>query len=853
MDLDDFESAAAARPASLPSTPLSAAEALEYLDGQWYTLANRRGRWMDLIGDYAGSETFVLDGDALLQHVLRDPLLALGRVNEPSFQLLHALYSLERILNKFKKREAVFEIVFWQDNRHLTIQSTPSDFVITSRMLARALLFKHLRRLDIPVHTFKDLSDPKWLRYRAVSKPMFVMTNDGGVLDDQNLAGQILTQRIFIFDLLSQGTSVTLLQGTEFRDSKIMSFIYEQRLDRSARSRLDDRLWAASHAAMRSLEAKEKHARHDIPLIPLISITPQSLQSTSSQESAVRNFVRNMLSAQGLRRPFIRQLVFAFAAHLLILPLLSVEERARPLAALHPELIDILLSTFLPSAFLTLEDVWSQVAAEIDVDGRVFLTLIEFIVKQPDVSFTVILGPEVYQRLTAIWSSLDLAPVHYVAFSSRFASNHLPQDVSLSQAPASSLLPFTHPLFSDELVSVDVHVEEHAEALVLPHLEFNTVFNDIYHWHNPKLKAILPTHLGGEDSKPLDEWQRRRQLRRDQRFMTRLQWQAETLTGALGVPLKQMVIPLVGRLPSKLSSNTGPRLIQEKPSKSIKKGKVERVSAAEKIRQENMAKKQLKEDESNLSWWQEQLGVMARKTTDQSIILMENYERNKRAAVGWLAVEMRLFRLHLEFMRWIDHPDRENAAIRDNASVLIMRKVKEIYERQGLFPAALKALASALSALGFSHIVPSLSSASPDDSSVDRSLNFKFIKLLKSKSGSPIYKFMRIGEDPIVWQLRLFGEFMDRSMDSASDARVLFRPDAWQRKVLDCLDENQSVLVVAPTSAGKTFISYYAMEKILRTSDDGILIYVAPTKALVNQIAAEVYARFKKELNGGSC
>lgn len=341
-----------------------------------------------------------------------------------------------------------------------------------------------------------------------------------------------------------------------------MSFIYEQRLDRSARSRLDDRLWAASHAAMRSLEAKEKHARHDIPLIPLISITPQSLQSTSSQESAVRNFVRNMLSAQGLRRPFIRQLVFAFAAHLLILPLLSVEERARPLAALHPELIDILLSTFLPSAFLTLEDVWSQVAAEIDVDGRVFLTLIEFIVKQPDVSFTVILGPEVYQRLTAIWSSLDLAPVHYVAFSSRFASNHLPQDVSLSQAPASSLLPFTHPLFSDELVSVDVHVEEHAEALVLPHLEFNTVFNDIYHWHNPKLKAILPTHLGGEDSKPLDEWQRRRQLRRDQRFMTRLQWQAETLTGALGVPLKQMVIPLVGRLPSKLSSNTGPRLIQ---------------------------------------------------------------------------------------------------------------------------------------------------------------------------------------------------------------------------------------------------------------------------------------------------
>jgi len=46
---------------------------------------------------------------------------------------------------------------------------------------------------------------------------------------------------------------------------------------------------------------------------------------------------------------------------------------------------------------------------------------------------------------------------------------------------------------------------------------------------------------------------------------------------------------------------------------------------------------------------------------------------------------------------------------------------------------------------------------------------------------------------------------MDRSFDSRPDDRVKFEPDAWQREVLDKLDREESVLVVAPTRYALSF------------------------------------------------
>ncbi|KAH7332992.1 hypothetical protein B0J17DRAFT_771475 [Rhizoctonia solani] len=822
---------------------------LEEVDG-W--VHQRRARRMDLVGDYAGDEFFVVDGDSLCQVVLGDQLVAIGR-DGPNFQVLHAIYRLEQEILQLKRRNCNFEIVFFESNKHSTILTGASKFIMSSRYLAREIIKSHIRLLsqktDVHNAQFEDLQDPRWHDYVREKQPMFALLRTGPS-SEKDIIGtnpavvqsRLLGSRAFLLNLLASRLGVATFDRIEYTNFKVLAFVYErQRLTDVIDEQPEDWVEVSSQAA----QLCEGTLEHALP-------TPMRHSPSNSRRAWLVNSAKDMLAES--TNSWDAPVAFVFLAAQLAMVSMSTQQRALHRCLVHKELVEYLESDFYPAMFRHLANNLTGSTFFPDLDGNLFLIMLKSTLKTQKRTPEKIFGADLAGAISSAWvaaglplPTLDSLPSRLVNAKQRFPA---------VSEPEVELLPFSHPVFDQYLPHISTMEDDYDSDEQCTRIEAlcDEPFLDEKRWNRDK--SFPSDNPGGNENRaPLSNWEKMKKLRREQRFMANLQRHAQTLTGAKGQPIKRIVIvestasaaSSVSR-PDRNPKDTGPKSPGAKPNKSGKGGKTKtpQLNSTQKLKAKIEAEKQTKKSTEDDGWWKSQLKeIGAMEDIVERLRRVDLILQGKRAESGWLSVEVSLYRINLILESWVTHDRNEDESVCEDYTVRILHAIHQLRAHPSLFHAASNILNHLLDILGFG----SVTSPTPNDQD-DRELNFKFVKLVKSKSGRLLYPYLRIKISPIEFQLKAYGAFMDRSMDSAPDPRVRFEPDGWQRKVLDRIDRNESTLVVAPTSAGKTFSSFYAMEKVLRESNDGIIVYVSPTKALCQQIAADVYARFSKNIKG---
>lgn len=400
----------------------------------------------------------------------------------------------------------------------------------------------------------------------------------------------------------------------------------------------------------------------------------------------------------------------------------------------------------------------------------------------------------------------------------------------------SAVLSFTDPVFDKHLSIINVDVDESLSA----RLQAMKLYRESSYWQAHKKPVIIKALPEVKVSK----W--KNPLRKNQFYMAEMTSYAASLTGSNGRALEPETItvgekakkgktedkPTKGGKNSPQSEDSGPVA-----KKGGKKAPV--LSKAQQIIAANQAKKGDSESEKAFGAWLGVMKVFDEITNDQDRFQRAQTYRNglDSARAVHIEADVNMYLCQSLLSWWSKFVKQDRKADGYHVVALLWVVIRAIFNAKSpVSKEAMKWAELIVAAVGIKDCVGKATATT-----VDRKLSFKFKEPANLKN-------LKIELTQTEFQLQHCGPYMDRDLDAKPDSRVAsFTPDGWQRKVLDELDADNSVFVVAPTSAGKTFISFYAMEKVLRANSDDILIYVAPTKALVNQIAAEVHARFSKK------
>lgn len=799
-------------------------------------------RRVDLVGDYAGNETFLIDGDAILLQSFHDQRLDM----QEGLQLLHAVYLVERFLYNLKCRKCRFHIAFFQSSADLCIPEGVPAVHYDRYRLARTAIVRHLTvnlatlHAEIEIASYHSHEDEIFMNYLKTTPPYFLMLHDGATTRRRHEAPpsaglKSVLLRGVILSFIQKSFNVALINEVEFRDSKVMTAILETRSSRgnlppSVQKILSDVLNVpvtkpvkdVPHAWVKVLQEHYLTERQTLAVFIVGRLLEMHTHSAIEPALDTSSLCNALLTHEAML------LDLSLDQRTLTRVSVSQEDNA------HLSLLAGLAKQVLTTA--TWNETIAKTCTTCDIadfiDGRLL---------RANLHRRIELSSNAQAVLEKMKTVIHLLFRIEVSATSDTAAGHLPGDAQPDRfifgPHCSTLLPFSNSVFDKHLACVGVKVDEH-DTGHSSHAA-RRVFEEISHWHNNK---SLPTRTGTDAAKSAGL------LRRDQQFMAEMRSYAASLTNAIGKSLEpEIVVVRDGQASTSAPASSAHTIHQVDGVAHVKKitkgGKLaaaanERKQAMRQAIVDTRVKKASTLNDKVFESWRRVQSEHPSEPIARYQSAEKYFSSLSQASQHVLQSVVGLYMITALFEHWVQLSRKEATIRHQFVAGLVWQHAQTVLDCENLSDAVRKELWLVLQQLK----LPGLDMTK---------LGALGQRTLAVKDSSPHKPDLSVRPSDNRFILSYCGPYLKRTFDSTADPRVAFSPDAWQRQVLDAIDKNDSIFVVAPTSAGKTFISFYAMRKVLEADDDGVLVYVAPTKALVNQIAAEIQARYTKTYKHG--
>lgn len=827
------------------------------LAARWYQKNIVKPVIVDVVSEFVVQELVVIDGDSLLALCFQQAADIAGESSSRSlgYQPLTLLYLVEQFLDRLRAANLFFKIVWLQDRAPISTATSDSTSAVelASKRFIREAVKAHISHLDNVIQVaFPSIASDKWRSWLDLERPYAILMTDGYLptsgdvglaIDTMSLAQHLAGG----FDGRSHGTSVVLMSPTMFVDHKIVCFMLETTpLARHAIHLQAEGYTSLAEQVEKVAEAPQQQTSSSPPDVTGIS-------SLTAAESIALSAAKDAQVDANLRVAIVLAAV--------LLPVLPLQQRALELAASTTTgpTQNFLAAAFDQAAHALASASTPTVSSGDLLDPRLYAflaTSLSEVASQLPASLL-----ERAQNLSKAAGISDTSALNISSSSQQSATAQQNGGVSSSDA---HLLPYQSPAKVElpALPTSDSAAATTTPSMFLPkfsasieraQLALSSSFSQ--YKRSSKEKIVRDQH--GRINNRLTA----RRFKADQKYASWIAAYAQSLLGSAGLTRQNIT---EGAPP------TMPQEEKKKPQASGKGGKggdTKKLSKKEQIIAQNQARKSDKASasvERKLTYLLEELdiGAAVSKFDSADDDMLAERRRQLAALAPYIASagspeaarDLRLLKVRIAVEGWVCACTIEKKKANYDLAVTAFVEVGVILNHtpQEKFDEHEKALLTscgqALRVLGLQGVY------GPSHSGLEKVWDEVEEKKGKPKKGEFPFdvnwprasKKYTVG-DAIDFQLEHCGDVMERQLDSKADRRVAtFKPDGWQRRVLDAVDAKENLLVVAPTSAGKTFIAFYCIEKALRESSDAVVVYVAPSKALVNQIAAELEARYSK-------